>query len=187
MLLRQRHTYQRRYSNSITIQPKPDTERKRPKKTKGNEPMKTITQITYPSLALLALACFALSQTALAVSLAPDRGFPKQNTAEGENALSSLATGADNTAMGFDVPENNTTGSDNAQASWIWSGVGRLNPAVYQHTATLLQNGMVSWQGETTSILKSTGRSLDNGQRRRVQRLGSCAKRMQSHIQGECA
>jgi len=41
----------------------------------------------------LALACFALSPGAQAVSPAPDGGYPGGNTAEGENALFSLTTG----------------------------------------------------------------------------------------------
>ena len=91
----------------------------------------------------VALACFALSPTALAVTPPPDGGYPNQNTAEGDDALFSPATGADNTAMGFDALYSNTTGSDNALASWIWTVTGRLNTARYFHTATLLQNGMV--------------------------------------------
>ena len=61
---------------------------------------------------LIALASFALSPTALAVTPAPDGGYPNQNTAEGDNALLSLTTGNDNTAIGFSAP-NNTTGSFN--------------------------------------------------------------------------
>src|SRR5438552_2338758 len=91
----------------------------------------------------LALACFALAPAVRAVDPPPDGGYPNANTAEGEDALFSLTTGADNTAMGFDALYSNTTGSDNALASWIWRATGRLNAARTQHTATLLQNGMV--------------------------------------------
>ena len=72
--------------------------------------MKAITQLTYPTLALLALACFALSSPT--------------------------------TALG-DEPENNPTNSDNALTSWSWRATGSLNTARHDHTATLLQNGMV--------------------------------------------
>src|SRR6266436_2642559 len=58
----------------------------------------------------LALACFALSPTARAVSPAPDGGYPGQNTAEGDDALFSLTSGGDNTAVGFSALFNNTTG-----------------------------------------------------------------------------
>jgi hypothetical protein len=90
-----------------------------------------------------ALAWFALSPTAQAVTPAPDGGDPSFNTAEGEDALFSLTTGADNTAMGFDALYSNTTGSDNALASWVWRLTHRLNVRRAYHTATLLENGMV--------------------------------------------
>jgi hypothetical protein len=96
-----------------------------------------------PVLIALTLGCFALSPTALAVTSASDGGNPNQNSAEGDDALFGLTTGADNAAMGFDVLDSNTTGSDNALASWIWRATGRLNTARVQHTATLLQNGIV--------------------------------------------
>src|SRR6266536_2455499 len=56
----------------------------------------------------LALAWFALSPTARAVLPAPDGGYPNGNTAEGQDALFSLTTGIDNTAMGFDALYYNT-------------------------------------------------------------------------------
>ncbi len=64
---------------------------------------------------IFALACFALSPTARAVTPAPDGGYPGENTAEGDVALFSLDTsqGADNTAIGFAALYNNTTGSNN--------------------------------------------------------------------------
>src|SRR6184192_1846881 len=62
---------------------------------------------------LIALACFALSPTARAVSPAPDGGYPGNNTAEGTNALFSLTTGTGNTAIGFEALFSNTTGSEN--------------------------------------------------------------------------
>ena len=65
------------------------------------------------------------------------------DTAEGDDALLSVTTAADDTAMGLDPMYRNTTGSDNALASWIWRGTRRLHKAHYAHTATLLQNGQV--------------------------------------------
>jgi hypothetical protein len=61
----------------------------------------------------LALAWFALSQLAQAVSPPPDGGYPNDNTAEGTDALLSVTTGPDNTALGFDALFSNTTGDSN--------------------------------------------------------------------------
>jgi trimeric autotransporter adhesin len=79
-------------------------------------PMKTsIQRNSIASLLLipLVLACFGLSQTAQAVTPAPDGGYPDFNTAEGDDALFSLTTGADNTAVGFAALGLNLVGSDN--------------------------------------------------------------------------
>jgi hypothetical protein len=63
----------------------------------------------------LALAWFALAPTGQAQlpSPAPDGGYPGENTAEGDGALSSVTTGTGNTATGFQALFSNTTGSDN--------------------------------------------------------------------------
>ena len=50
--------------------------------------------------------------------------------------------------------DRNTTGSDNALASWIWTVTGRLNTARWLHTATLLQNGMVLVAGGLDTNLR---------------------------------
>jgi endosialidase-like protein len=64
-------------------------------------------------LALLLLACFAVSPLAQAVSPAPDGAYPNGNTAEGTNALFSLTTGSWNTAIGANALYSNTTGFRN--------------------------------------------------------------------------
>src|SRR5438552_3790129 len=75
----------------------------------------------------LALALFALSPTARAVTPAPDGGYPNGNTAEGDKALLSLtADNHDNTAIGFEALRNNNDASDNTA---IGSGALESNTA----------------------------------------------------------
>ena len=68
---------------------------------------------TPPLLITLTLLCFGLFPKAQAVVPPPDGGYPNFNTAEGQNALFSLTTGAANTAVGWLSLRNNTTGSFN--------------------------------------------------------------------------
>jgi len=79
------------------------------------------------------MACFALFPTAQAVVPAPDGGYPGGNTAEGDNALFSLTTGASNTAIGFAVLGSNTTGDFNTAEG---SGALLFNTTGFQNTAT---------------------------------------------------
>jgi len=60
-----------------------------------------------------ALPAFAFSPAARAVTPAPDGGYPGANTAEGNNALLNLTSGANNTALGFNALLNDSTGSLN--------------------------------------------------------------------------
>ena len=60
-----------------------------------------------------ALACFAISPMAQAVSPPPDGGYRDENTAEGDDALLNLAGGHHNTAIGFEALFDNTTGGFN--------------------------------------------------------------------------
>ncbi len=62
----------------------------------------------------LAFASLTLLPTARAVDPPPDGGYPRQNTAEGEDALFSLTTGSFNTATGFQALYADTNGSFNA-------------------------------------------------------------------------
>jgi hypothetical protein len=61
----------------------------------------------------LVLACFALSPApkAIAVTPAPDGGYPGNNTAEGDGALFTLtgSTDTDNTAIGYNALYNDTS------------------------------------------------------------------------------
>src|SRR5438094_53552 len=92
---------------------------------KGNKHMKTITNITYPALALFTLACFAVSQPARAVcqegcdlngagtTVLGDNALVNNNTADGVFALQNNTTGSNNIALGNNVGFNLTTGSNN--------------------------------------------------------------------------
>jgi hypothetical protein len=60
---------------------------------------------------LLSLITFA--SAALAVDPPPDGGYANRTTAEGEDALFSLTTGADNTAIGFHALHDTATGYSN--------------------------------------------------------------------------
>jgi trimeric autotransporter adhesin len=57
---------------------------------------------------LLVLNCFGSLPTAQAVTPPPDGGYPGGNTAEGQNALLNLSSGAYNTAVGFFSLSSNT-------------------------------------------------------------------------------
>jgi hypothetical protein len=80
---------------------------------------------------LIALAWFALSPTARAVSPAPDGGYANDNTAEGTNALNSLTTGKSNTANGFEALFSNSSGNNNTATgvNALFSNNGTNNTA----------------------------------------------------------
>src|SRR5438105_2398633 len=89
----------------------------------------------------LALACFALSPPAQAVTPAPDGGYPGGNTAEGDNALFSLTTGFENTATGYQALYSNTTGgvnTANGESALLNNTTGSFNTATGNHA--LLNN-----------------------------------------------
>jgi hypothetical protein len=81
---------------------------------------------------LVALFYFGLLPTMQAVSPAPDGGYPGGNTAEGQNALLSLTTGAGNTGVGWYSLFGVTTGSFN---TGVGAGTLALNTGD-QNTAT---------------------------------------------------
>jgi hypothetical protein len=78
-----------------------------------NPPMKTSIKIQITTLLFtpLALACFALCEMAQAVNPPPDGGYPNFTTAEGQNALRFLTTGAGNSGFGWYSLFSNTTAS----------------------------------------------------------------------------
>src|SRR5262249_18726650 len=62
--------------------------------------MKTISSSNYQAFGLVVVASVALLSQVRAVVPPPDGGYPNFTTAEGQNALQSLTTGAANTALG---------------------------------------------------------------------------------------
>jgi Chaperone of endosialidase len=72
--------------------------------------MKTAKKPIYLVLMAVGLTWCALSGSQV---LAADGGLPNGNTSEGDNALSSLTSGAQNTAMGFNALRALTTGAHN--------------------------------------------------------------------------
>ncbi len=108
---------------------------------------------------LIALAWFALSPTARAVSPAPDGGYANGNTAEGDGALFFLTTGGGNTANGNSALYGNTTGSDNTATGFnaLFSNqTGSNNTAngvnaLYKNTGSFnTANGAGALQSNTT-------------------------------------
>jgi hypothetical protein len=66
------------------------------------------------------LSCVVFSQLAHAVSPPPDGGYATGNTAEGTNALFSLATnlGFNETALGYQALYSDTNGNYNTAVGW---------------------------------------------------------------------
>jgi trimeric autotransporter adhesin len=99
--------------------------------------MKTIIR---SFVTILVLLCFGLLPRVQAVIPPPDGGYPNFNTAEGQNALLSLTSGAANTAVGWFSLKSVTTGSFNTGvgAGTLVLNTGDENTAI--GTAALLLN-----------------------------------------------
>src|SRR5438045_1219978 len=80
----------------------------------------------------LALAWFALSPPAQAVTPPPDGGYPGFNTAEGNFALTILTTGYANTAMGVSALQSNTIEGQNSAYGFaaLQRNLGEANTAI---------------------------------------------------------
>ena len=104
------------------------------------------------------IVCLALVQNAQAVSPPPDGGYPGANTAEGQDALLHLTTGAHNTAVGFSSLKSDTTGSYNTA---IGSGTLLANRAdgnTATGTFALLNNydGRLNTANGTLALFSNT-------------------------------
>lgn len=121
----------------------------------------TSMKISIQSLAMVALTVigFALSPKAQAVSPPPDGSYSGGNTAEGQDALLSLGTGAFNTAVGFFSLRSDSTNSFNTA---IGAGALLANTAD-QNTAAgagaLLNNtsGDVNTANGAFALFSNTG------------------------------
>jgi len=100
---------------------------------------------------------FELSPRAYAILPAPDGGYPNGNTAEGQNALFSLTTGAFNTAVGFLSLRGDIGGSFNTAL-----GAGALlantsdNNTATGAAALLSNNGAFNTANGALALLNNT-------------------------------
>ena len=115
--------------------------------------MKTVTNITYSAIGVVAVACLALLPLAQAVVPAPDGGYPNFTTAEGTKALQSLTTGSANTAVGWFSLFSNTDGSFNTAigAGTLLANTGDQNTA-YTGAAALFSNSTGSFNTANGSL-----------------------------------
>ena len=123
-------------------------------------------------LVALTLGGFALlsARAAFGVVPAPDGGYPGGNTAEGDNALLSLTTGANNAAIGQDALFSNTTGSNNTAngtSALADNTLGSFNTAngfaaLFHNTIGIenTANGVSALQENTTGSF-NTGNGVD--------------------------
>jgi hypothetical protein len=95
-------------------------------------PLIHFRSVTRLVMIVLLLTCFWVAPVAHAVVPPPDGGYPNFTTAEGQNALKSLTTGAGNTALGWSSLFSVATGNYNTA---VGAGTLALNTAD-QNTAT---------------------------------------------------
>jgi uncharacterized coiled-coil protein SlyX len=89
---------------------------------------------------LATVACFALLPIAQAVVPPPDGGYPNFTTAEGDNALKSLTSGAANTAIGNFALFGVTTGNANTAVGAVALDLNNGDDNTAVGTAALLLN-----------------------------------------------
>jgi trimeric autotransporter adhesin len=115
-------------------------------------------------ITLSILVIFALSPLAQAVRPPPDGGYPNFATAEGQNALSHLATGAANTAVGWFSLDSVTSGSFNTAvgAGTLLSNTGDENTAVGAAALLLNTASGNTAVGSKALLNNTTGGTLGN-------------------------
>ena len=120
---------------------------------------------TPPVLITLALICFVLLPNAQAVVPAPDGGYPNFTTAEGQNALFSLTTGAANTAVGWFSLKSVTTGSFNTGvgAGTLVLNTGDENTATGAAALLLNTTGTGNTANGASALLHNDTGSFNTG------------------------
>lgn len=129
-------------------------------------PLLQFKRISLPPFIVTMLAWLTLSAQAQLPAPPPVGGYPKQNTATGNGALTNLTTGGENSAIGFNALHNNTIGSANtaigAEAlrsnTVIGIGSGSYNTAT--GAAALLNNTVGTFNtadGRGALVFNTTG------------------------------
>ena len=115
-------------------------------------------------MTIVVILCFGLLPRVQAVVPPPDGGYPNFTTAEGQNALFSLTSGAANTAVGWFSLKSVTTGSFNTGlgAGTLVLNAGNENTAI--GTAALLLNNASgnTAVGSRALLNNTTGGTLGN-------------------------
>jgi hypothetical protein len=109
---------------------------------------------------VIGIACIGLFPNAHAVVPPPDGGYPNFTTAEGQNALFSLTTGAANTAVGWFSLKSVTTGSFNTGlgAGTLVLNTGDANTATGVAALLLNTTGQRNTANGTAALVNnSTG------------------------------
>jgi Chaperone of endosialidase len=131
-------------------------------------PVSTISALQIPKRRSLArrvsvVAVLLAAAIPLPVTQAADGGLPRQNTAEGSGALSSLTSGSDNAALGFHARLSNTTGFSNTASGESalasnTSGVANTATGESALTSNTTAGGNVAdGQGALTSNTEGSG------------------------------
>jgi hypothetical protein len=111
---------------------------------------------------LIGILCIGLLPQAQAVVPPPDGGYPRFNTAEGQNALFSLTTGSANTAVGWYSLFSDTEGSFNTA-----TGAGALlfntndNNTAFGAAALLFNTTGINNTAVGTAALLNSGGAID--------------------------
>src|SRR5258705_7963193 len=118
-----------------------------------------------PVLITLALICFVLLPNAQAVVPAPDGGYPNFTTAEGQNTLFSLTTGAANTTVGWFSLKSVTTGSFNTGvgAGTLVLNTGDENTATGAAALLLNTTGTGNTANGASALLHNDTGSFNTG------------------------